>query len=282
MRLDCIINMSCLQKCDSVDNNFKDKDYRFMKKMKKIFLLTLLLPMFVFTSCDKDGLSLNDQWIDYAVVDNPSKSQYFFLKTDRGETLWVGANPYHHYRPKSGQRVIVNYTKLSNRPPTSDYDHDVRLNDAYDILTKKIVDVTAATQDSIGRDPIIVRDIWIGSDFMNIKFTYAGYNRMHMINLVQDASVDYNDGKIHLEFRHNAHKDDRVYRYNGVVSFNLSELKSHTNDDSLDLVIHYVDYDGLKHTKEFLYRIDDTRSLSDSGRIPDIDEIDIIRESRFE
>ena len=253
-----------------------------MKKMKKIYLLVLLLPLFLFASCDKDGMSLHDRWIDYAVVDNPDNSRYFFLWTDKGERLWVGANPYYHYRPKSGQRVIVNYTKLSNRPEMSDYHHDVKLNDAYDILTKGIFDVTPATQDSIGRDPIIVRDMWIRHDFLNIKFTYAGYNRMHMINLVRDASVDYNDGKIHLEFRHNANKDERIYRYNGVVSFNLNELRSLTDEESLDLVIHYVDYDGEKHTKEFLYRLDDTQSPFDFGRMPSVDEIDSMRENRFE
>ena len=105
---------------------------------------------------------------------------------------------------------------------------------------------------------------------------------MHMINLVRDASADYDDGKIHLEFRHNAHKDEHVYRYNGVVSFNLSELKSLTDKESLDMVIHYIDYDGEKHTKEFLYKLDDTKSPFDSGRVPDIDEFDTMIEGRFE
>lgn len=240
--------------------------------MKKRFYLLglLILPMFLAMSCENDGLSLGDQWLDYAVVDNPNSEPYFFLHTDDGDLLWVAATNFHGYRPKSGQRVIINYTKLSNKPEGADYDHDVKLNDVYNILTKGVFELTEATQDSIGRDPLVVRDMWVSYDFLNVKFSYNGFNKTHYITLAHDASDEYDDGKIHLELRHNSHKDQEVYRYNGIASFNLSSLKAGTDGDRIDIVIHYEDYEGMLHSVELTYGFENEGSQSESPSENDI------------
>lgn len=209
-----------------------------MKTMKKIFLLSLLLPFFMACDLNDDGYSLDKYWIDIATVENPDNSSFFYFRLDNNDLMWTAATNFRHFRPVDGQRIIVNYTILSNGPTGGSYNHDVKLNDAYKVLTKGIFPITPATRDSIGNDSIHVRDIWIGRDFLNVEFVYPGYDQIHFINLVSDASKVYTDGKIHLEFRHNANEDNPIYHRNGIVSFNLKSLQTGAGSDSVNLVIH--------------------------------------------
>jgi hypothetical protein len=213
--------------------------------MKK-FVFILMLPLLAFISCDNDDD--DDRWVSIATVSNPDNSAHFSLKLDNNKTLYVSKTNFESYRPKTGQRVLVDYTVLDRKAET----YNVKLNDAYNILTKGIFYITPETQDSIGNDPIAIRDIWVGSDFLNVEFLYWGYGKTHYINLVKDDSKQYADNKIHLEFRHNNNNDAQVYRYNGIVSFNLTSLLSQTSTP-LELAIHIKKYNGEESVYNFEY-----------------------------
>lgn len=224
--------------------------------MKKYFFI--LFAAITLVACnDDDDYSLDKQWLDMATVENPNNSSYFFLRSDNNGLLWMGATDLYGYQPKTGQRVIANFTLLNDKPEGSNYDHDIKLNDAYNVLTKGIFDITPATQDSIGNDPVGLSELWIRNDFLNMRFYYPGYNKIHYISLVRDASKSYEDGKIHLEFRHNAHSDEKRYTYSGIVSFNLTSLKTLTTEKSLELVIHVKNLDGIESTHELQYKFDE-------------------------
>jgi len=204
--------------------------------MKKILLF--LFPVLLVVACsDEQDYSLDDYYIDIATVENPDNSTAFYLKLDDDTRLWTAATELKYYRPIDGQRVIANFSILSDKEAGSAYDHDIKLNDVYEVLTKDIFKITPATQDSIGNDYIYIRDIWIGSDYLNVRFEFPGGNQMHFINLVTDSLKTYSDGKIHLEFRHNSNGDYPYLNLTGIVSFNLKSLK--TNDaDQIDIVVH--------------------------------------------
>ena len=204
---------------------------------KSIFYLILALPI-LFSACNNDDGYSSNQWLSIATVENPDNHTVFHFVRDDSVRLWTAASAYPNYRPKEGQRIIVNYTILNDKPAGSEYNHDVRLNDVYEILTKGIFDITPETQDSIGNDPLRVTDMWIGSNYLNVEFTFLGFDKIHFINLVADAEKTYDDGKIHLEFRHNANKDYATYRRNGIVSFDLRSLQSLTTESSVGIVIH--------------------------------------------
>jgi len=230
--------------------------------MKKCFLF-LLLPIFIFASCDDDDdYSLDKFWVSLATVENPDNEPYFFLHLDDGSVLWIGATNFLNYRPATGQRILADYTLLSDTPEGSNYDHDAKLNDAYNILTKDIIDITPEMQDSIGNDPITVREMWIGSDYLNIRFAYKGFNKRHMLNLVSDSTKTYNDGKTHLEFRHNAFDDASTYTLTGWVSFDLATLQNNTSGNSLDLVIHVEESEGKEVTYEYTYKFNEDNNGS--------------------
>lgn len=186
---------------------------------------------------EDDPYSLDKYWISIATVENPETKTSFFLRLDDSTLLWTAASQFINYAPADGQRVIANYTILSDKRQTGMYDYDVRINDVYEVLTKPIFHITPDTQDSIGNDPIKVEDIWIGRHYLNIGFLYFGHIKTHFINLVSDAARTYTDGKVHLEFRHNANDDMPLYQRWGYVSFDISELKT-LQPDSVQLVIH--------------------------------------------
>ena len=208
-----------------------------MKTLKQLTVYALSL--LILSGCMNDDENNDRYWIDIATVENPDNSTEFFLRLDDSTLLWTESSVYSNYIPADGQRVIANYSVLSDKRATGLYDYDIQLNDVYQVLTKGIFQVTPATEDSIGNDSIYVEadDIWIGSKYLNIEFYYQGYSKTHFINLVSDASKTYNDGKIHLEFRHNANNDQPVYNRWGVVSFDLSSLENNVTD-SVNLVIH--------------------------------------------
>ncbi len=224
--------------------------------MKKIFYL-LIIPMVIFTSCDDDdGYSLDKFWINMATVENPDNEAYFYMRLDNNDLLWIAATNYYNYTPRTGQRILADYTILNDRPAGSIYQHDVKLNDAYNILTKDIFYITPATQDSIGNDPVGINDMWVGGDFLNVRFYYPGNNKIHFINLVKDLSVEPQEtGTIHLELRHNANDDTETFRRYGMVCFNLMSLftQTSTTPQRVNLVIHIKNIDGNDITKEFIY-----------------------------
>lgn len=151
--------------------------------------------------------------------------------------MWVTSSNIPGYKPAGGQRIVANYSILADTRQTGLYDYEVRLNDVYDVLTKGIFPITPETQDSIGDDPIHIRDLWVGSKYLNFEFIYQGFNKTHYINLVYDSLKTYTDNKIHLEFRHNANDDLAVNNLWGVASFDLSSLED-PELDSIQLVIH--------------------------------------------
>lgn len=241
--------------------------------MKK-YLTLILLPAVLLISCnDDDGYSLDKFWVSIATVENPDNDPFFYLQLDDENKLKIAATNYYNYRPGTGQRIIANYTILNDKPSGSFYQHDVKLNDAYNILTKDIFNITPETQDSIGNDAIGIKDMWIGNNYLNIQFYYGGYNKIHFINLIKDDSKDYNDNKTHLEFRHNAYNDEERYRHSGIVSFNLNSLFVQSQDlTRVNLVIHVKEIGGNEKTYEFTFHPGNTEKVLQELDSDDYDE----------
>ncbi len=220
-----------------------------MKKLIFVIMASALL-----LSCNReDENAYENNLSDIATVENVEQSTKFFLNLDNNERLYTMASELRYFRPKDGQRVIANYVILSNKSDTSSYNHDVKLIDVYEILTKGIFRIKPAQQDSIGNNQIEIRQMWIGSDYLNVEFTYPGYDRIHFINLISDSTKTYTDNKIHLEFRHNANGDYPSISKWGMASFDLKSLQANAVNDSLQLVIH---------TKEYRSKVDNTYSMT--------------------
>lgn len=222
--------------------------------MKQLFIGILLL--FLVISCNDDVNSNENNRIDIATVENPTLSTTFNFRLDDGSLMHTNTSGLLNYKPRDGQRIIANYSFLEPTLAPAMYiaSRDVKLNDVYEILTKGIFKIKPAQQDSIGNDQIEIKNIWIGSDYLNVEFVYLGYNKNHFINLVSDDSKTYTDNKVHLEFRHNANSDYPSNSNWGMASFDLRLLKAnHNPTDSVKLIIH---------TKEYGSTIDKTYPLT--------------------
>ncbi|MDR0661284.1 MAG: NigD-like protein [Prevotellaceae bacterium] len=223
-------------------------------KTQKYFLPLALVGTLFLTSCnDDDGYSLDKFWVSVGTVQNGDNSSYFFLDLDNGKRLWTVATNLPYYRPAIGQRVIADYTILSDREEASSYDHDVKLNDVCPILTKDIVNITSENDEELGNDPVKITDIWVGGDHLNVEFVFAGYSKVHFINLGLDEANDYNDGKVHLELRHNAYGDRPAYNMWGIASFRLKSLQE-DGVESIAIIVHVNEYGtGEEKTYELTY-----------------------------
>jgi len=239
-----------------------------MKTFQKTFLLLLLLPFFV--ACNNDNDSLNDNYhIDIATVINPEQSSSFLFQLDNNKLMWTDTYSSSSYIPKDGQRIVANYTLLPDKPLDALYDYKVKLNDVYNVLTKGIFAIKPSQQDSIGNDSITIKNMWVGSDYLNVEFVYPGNDKIHFISLVSDASKVYTDGKTHLEFRHNANDDRPAIYRQGIVSFNLKSLKPVSDPAGnsilvpIDLVIHVnIPNQTEEKTFEFKYPNETAKSVS--------------------
>jgi len=180
------------------------------------------LPM--LQSCDDDGNSLGD-WVQRMATVRVLGGDSFYLETDNGQKLWIGApiNLSYQYRPVEGQRVIINYTPLWEGD--GDYDYTIKLNRIRNVLTKTIEDLTAANEEAIGDDKTNILDIWVGGNYLNVVFDYyAPRNKPHRVSLVRNTLVEpEEDGYIHLEYRYNDEDDVTNVLYLGRVSFYLGD-----------------------------------------------------------
>lgn len=238
--------------------------------MKRKFILSAItLAMFVaigFQSCDdNNGYSLGDFWVDIATVETDDNSSAYWFILDDGTTLWPAASDIQ-YLPKQGQRIILNYSILSNQK--NEFDHYIKINYIWDILTKKTIVLTATNVDSIGNDPVKINDMWIGNHYLNVDFLFNyGGIRPHAINLVENSLIpDPQDGKIHLEFRHNAYGSTNNRLYNGLVCFDLKPYQN-SSTDSVTFAIKVLDWntrDDVTYDIVYKYGVNSTENATKS------------------
>ena len=234
-----------------------------MKKNILILAVALALPI-IFHSCSNNDAE-EPIYYGIATVVNPDSIVNFSFVHDNGNSLKVTESGLSdkNYKPADGKRIIPYYSYLSNNEESST--KNVRLLDIYEVLTKGIFEFTSETtqevRDSIGDHPIKMLDIWVGSHYLNTEFMYLVNGSTiigHYINLVSDKTKTYDDGKIHLEFRHNDNKDYPAYRSQGIASFDLRPLQSQ-GTDSVKLVIHVNEYEVEKEkTYELTYKFNNS------------------------
>ena len=200
-----------------------------MKKIKLLWMamLTLMLP--ALQSCDdNDGYSLGDIAVDWATVRVVGGDTYS-LNADRWGTLWPAATAIPFYKPIDGQRGIPYFNPLYDN--YEGYDHAVKVEHNYNVLTKQVEDLTAENESEFGNDPVWVNKdmMWIGGGYLNVIFRQnLPVKEKHLVSLVRDmratAAEGEDDEYIHLEFRYKTYDDVTARQANGAVSFNLNSL----------------------------------------------------------
>lgn len=228
--------------------------------MKRLVFGILVGVLFVLASCSNDdGYSLGNFWIGFGIVEDVDD---YKIVLDDGEVLYaVAFNEYDPNYPgnddkiETGDRVFLNFTILGDKIDEAGevVAYNVKINRAKKVLTKGILDITEENQDSIGNDPIIVKDCWMANDLLNFELKYYGRYQIHYINLVKepgDLTAEYQS--FELELRHNANEDSEDIPYTAYVSFKLDSLQV-AGVDSVRFRVTSTDYDGELFEFEGVY-----------------------------
>ncbi len=234
--------------------------------MKNIFFGIAVGFLFLLSGCLEDeGYSLNNVWIGFGIVEN---SDSYKIIMDDGEILiplaFAGYGPYYDYsysgkpnqKIEKGDRLLVNFTILDEKVNESGkvVAYYVKINSTRKILTKGILEITEANKDSIGSDPIMVKDCWMANGLLNFKLKYYGRNQVHFINLVKEPGKLTTDNQpFNLELRHNNNNDSEVVLYTAHVSFRLDSLQV-AGTDSVKFKVTSKDYEGKLFEFEGTYK----------------------------
>jgi len=227
--------------------------------MKKYFLVIMMGLLVSLTGCfeEDDSYSLGKIWIGFGVIDEVSTEPLEYQITmDNGNVLVPVASSYQqwyyhdsydsHSRLKDGDRVLINYTILDDNADIDGNatEYYIKVNSAKKILLKGILDITEETQDSIGNDPIIVKEVWMTDSLLNFEVKYWGRYKTHYLNLVkQPGEITEADQPVELELRHNNNDDIEDIPYAAYVSFKLDSIKIE-GLDSVQFHVSGIDYDG--------------------------------------
>lgn len=215
-----------------------------MKKLN-LFMLGIAVSMMtlLFQSClDDDGYSLGEFRVSVATVTSDNDASHYFRLDDGNTLLPVASNGYTGHNLMDGQRILLNYTLLSDS--IQSYSHAIKVNGIDKILTKKIATNEGEKNDSIyGNDPVSLKDIWIGDGYLNIWFTANfGGNKKHYVNLLQTDSIM---NPYQLEFRHNAYDDPPTAAGHGIICFDLTDLPD-TEGETVMLTVQVNAFGGVK------------------------------------
>ena len=215
------------------------------------FALICSLIVMAFTACDDDDeyyyVGGGSSWISYGnleKIDNGTRSKFAIRRDDGSRLIVTEGLPLNFKEAEEGLRMYVNYSIVgSERDETGlegRMNYYIRLYRYTDVLTKDPVKQSFINedeeqrQDSIGNDPINVREAWFGGKYLNVEFSIpvkAGSGEKHFINLVQDDVVAHND-TVYVTLRHNAYgekpdtgNDRGNYSWaRGQVSFDLTSI----------------------------------------------------------
>lgn len=225
--------------------------------MKRLLFGVLTGFLLILTGClEDDGYSLGDQWIGFGVVENIDNLRF---RMDNGDILKPVTFNNYYFKTRDGldvgDRVYLNFTILDDteNDTTDVVTYYVQINSLDEILLKQIINVTPENEDSIGNDPIIVRDVWIANNMINFQLKYWGRYETHFINLVkQPGELNAEDQPFQLELRHNKNDDDEDIPYSASVSFHLDSLIV-SGLDSVRFDVTCEDYNGVPFLYEGSY-----------------------------
>lgn len=227
--------------------------------MRRIVFFLMMGLMFSFlSSCnmDDDGYSLSDAWVGFGIVEKDSEGGVNRIVMDDNEVLFpVSSNYYYWHQVKNNERVLVNFTILGNKKTDNHDEHYyVKINSLRKILYKGVLDITPSIEDSIGNDPIMVKDRWIKKNLLNFELKYYGGNKTHFINLVKQPGPINPENPVVLELRHNNNDDTGTIPMSAIVTFDLSALKV-AGKNSIPFKVIAKDFDGknFEYSGEYKY-----------------------------
>ena len=231
---------------------------------KKIGFLKLIIPAVIglgviFTSCIKvdDYYSVGDFIVTFGTIEKKSTATNdYVINLDHGDIVVPMATSAPWFDIKDNQRVLVNFNPLSDEKLTdSTVTYFANIEGLREILFKDVKKYTEVADDSMGHDPIIIKDAWISKTggILTIDMKYYTQGSVHYINLIDNGEANGVDKPFILELRHNARGDREDYPATGYVSFRLDYLKLAGKNET-KFFVRYTDYDDRRIDIPFTFK----------------------------
>lgn len=207
-----------------------------------------LFLFFLISGCQNDNEENPPRFLEFGkTIEN--QVEFPVVITDSEKVLRIEEYP-GDFDFEKGDRVLLHYEltgennneRRDEQNTTADYDYSVKVLSIQEITTKQIVEIDKENRDTIGVDPLLVHDIWLGGGFLNVDFSFYGNGKVHYISIVKDPGEQPEDEtEIHLQVRHDARGDELIHRYRGLMSFYLDSLQVE-NADSVKLVFENKEF----------------------------------------
>ena len=222
----------------------KTKSRFFKVTIPVLFLLSLIL-----FSCKKEDhtYSVGDFAFSFGIVEKRSNTPNdFLIHLDDGNNLVPAGTSVDWTQIKDNQRVWVYFNPLGDQKLTdSTVTYIGNIVDLKDILFKDIKKYTVVADDSMGHDPLNIKDAWISRSLGIITFELLYYTQgsIHYINLIDNGEGNGINNPFVLELRHNARGDRKDFPASAYVSFRLDYLKL-TGKTETKFIVRCTGYDG--------------------------------------
>ncbi len=217
----------------------------------KVAIPTIIGFGILFASCFKDDYChySGNLVASFGIIEKKSAAiNDYLIHLDNGNNVVPHSTLVPEFEIKDNQRVLVEFDPLDHQKLTdSTVTYTADIIGLRNILFKGIKKYTEVADDSMGHDPIIVRDCWISKTggILNLDLRYFTQGSVHYINLIDNGEANGINNPFILELRHNARGDRRDYSATAYVSFKLDYLKLAGKTET-KFFVRYTDYDGRR------------------------------------
>jgi len=221
------------------------------KKIKplKILFPVILLISILLSGC-LDDLGRHNYYnynmlSSFGLVQKNTTGASYVVNLDNGSVLTPADGSVTWFTPLDSERVLVRFNPVSNTKITdSTFNYLGQIFNIDNVLFKVIKNISQVSSDSVGHDPITVRDVWISSkNILNFDLRFFTNGSVHYINLIDNGQANGITAPFILELRHNARGDAQTFPAYANVSFKLNYLRK-AGKNPVNFFIRYTDYNG--------------------------------------
>lgn len=193
----------------------------------RVLLITIAI-FFSTWSCEKDQERLDNYIVELATTIKTGNSYQF--KLDNGDILTPEA--VGDFNEQSGKRVILNYVPLNS--------NIIKINQVVPILTGDIN--TENYPDNYYSDPVKLRSVWVGGDYLNLIIEVDHHSQPHSISLLRNMESTTKD--LYLSYSRNGDPAGSIRTM--YTSFLITSLREETDNSPTQFTFYLNTHSGLR------------------------------------
>ena len=177
-----------------------------------------------FTACQNDEeIVLEDvgMVVDYASAGNCG----YIIELENGTKIQPLYYP-EGFTFSQGQRVHIQYAELTNVVPSCNRGTPAEIIFVEELNCAPFIDWIPASPDSLPDDPVFLHEAFVDGNCLQIKISYSGGCKEHLISLARIQPSFTSDSTISVfEISHNANGDMCEAYFTKELRFDLTPLK---------------------------------------------------------